>query len=79
MPPTAFACSRRTARARPDAFVLADVLELNRDLYYGLYAATVIGYVGAWVALTGRRSVVSSRGGWGWPLPSASSRAPSSS
>jgi uncharacterized membrane protein YeaQ/YmgE (transglycosylase-associated protein family) len=44
-------------------FVLADVLELNRDLYYGLYGATVIGYVGAWVALTGQllRRLVSRR------------------
>jgi hypothetical protein len=35
-------------------FVLADVLELNRDLYYGLYGAAVIGYVGAWGAMTGQ-------------------------
>jgi hypothetical protein len=29
-------------------FVLADTLEINRDLYYGLYAAGVIGYVTLW-------------------------------
>lgn len=35
-------------------FVLADTLELNRDLYYGLYGAAVIGYVGAWATMTGQ-------------------------
>jgi hypothetical protein len=34
--------------------MLADVLELNRDLYYGLYGAAVIGYVGAWAMMTGQ-------------------------
>ena len=44
-------------------FLLADVLELNRDLYYGLYAAAVVGYVGAWAAMTGQsvRRLVSRR------------------
>jgi hypothetical protein len=35
-------------------FMLADVLELNRDLYYGLYGAAVIAYVGAWATMTGQ-------------------------
>jgi len=30
-------------------FVLADVLGLERDLFYGLYAAAVLAFVGAWV------------------------------
>ena len=44
-------------------FLLADVLELNRDLYYGLYAAAVVGYVGAWATMTGQsvRRLVSRR------------------
>lgn len=44
-------------------FLLADVLELNRDLYYGLYSAAVVGYVGAWAAITGQpvRRLVSRR------------------
>jgi hypothetical protein len=29
-------------------FLLADVLDLNRDLFYGLYALAVAGFVGAW-------------------------------
>ena len=29
-------------------FVLADVLDLNRDLFYGLYALAVAGFVWAW-------------------------------
>jgi hypothetical protein len=35
-------------------FVLADILELDRDLYYALYGAAVIGYVGAWATMTGQ-------------------------
>jgi hypothetical protein len=33
-------------------FVFADALELNRDVYYGLYAAAVFGYVAAWSRAT---------------------------
>ena len=29
-------------------FLLADVLDLNRDLFYGLYALSVAGFVAAW-------------------------------
>jgi hypothetical protein len=29
-------------------FLLADVLDLNRDLFYGLYALAVAGFVAAW-------------------------------
>jgi hypothetical protein len=34
-------------------FVLADLLEVNRDLYYGLYAAAVIGLFALWSRSTG--------------------------
>ena len=33
-------------------FVLADTLHLDRDVYYGLYAASVFGYVAAWSRAT---------------------------
>ena len=48
-------------------FLLADVLEPNRDCAYGLYAAAVVGYVGAWAAMTGQsvRRLVSRRLGLG--------------
>jgi hypothetical protein len=44
-------------------FVLADTLEINRDLYYGLYAAGVIGYIALWSRSTGQslRRLVSRR------------------
>jgi hypothetical protein len=44
-------------------FVLADILEINRDLYYGLYAAGVIGYIVLWSRSTGQslRRLVSPR------------------
>lgn len=35
-------------------FVFADILELDRDLYYGLYAVGVIGYVTLWARDTGQ-------------------------
>ncbi len=35
-------------------FVLADTLELDRDLYYGLYAVGVAGYFALWARSTGR-------------------------
>jgi hypothetical protein len=34
-------------------FVFADVLELNRDLFYGLYAIAVSGFIAGWARSTG--------------------------
>jgi hypothetical protein len=34
-------------------FVLADTLELQRDVYYGIYAAAVAGFVALWARSTG--------------------------
>src|ERR1051325_4261971 len=31
-------------------FTLTDLLSINRDLYYGIYIATVFAFVAAWVA-----------------------------
>src|SRR5215204_3949677 len=33
-------------------FLLADTLELNRDLFYGLYALAVAGFVAGWARNT---------------------------
>jgi hypothetical protein len=38
-------------------FVLADTLELDRDLYYGFYAVGVAGYVALWARSTGQQSL----------------------
>jgi hypothetical protein len=35
-------------------FVFADTLEINRDLYYGVYGAAVIGYFALWARATGQ-------------------------
>ena len=34
-------------------FLLADVLELDRDVFYGLYAISVLGLIGLWARSTG--------------------------
>ena len=34
-------------------YVLADVLAINRDLFYGLYALAVIGLFALWARSTG--------------------------
>jgi hypothetical protein len=33
-------------------FILADTLDLNRDLFYGIYGLAVFGYVGLWARMT---------------------------
>lgn len=47
-------------------FVLADTLAIDRDLYYGLYAAAVAGFVALWARTTGQslRSHASRRLPW---------------
>jgi hypothetical protein len=49
-------------------FVLADQLELHRDLYYGVYAAAVAGLFAAWARDTGQslRAMCGRR--WRWAL-----------
>jgi hypothetical protein len=48
-------------------FLLADTLDLNRDLFYGLYALAVAGFVAGWARDTGltRRDLVRN---WRWGL-----------
>jgi len=44
-------------------FLLADVLEINRDLFYGLYATAVLGLIGLWARATRYDSSPQSSGG----------------
>ena len=45
-------------------YVLADVLEINRDVFYGLYAPAVIGLFGLWSRSTGYDLVAAVRRRW---------------
>ena len=45
-------------------FLLADVLEINRDLFYGLYAISVVGLILAWARSTGYDLVAAVRRRW---------------
>src|SRR5688572_26560780 len=51
-------------------FVFADVLEVQRDLYYGIYAASTLALLGAWLRADGRslRSFFAHRWAWGAAL-----------
>ena len=45
-------------------FVLADVLEIHRDVYYGLYATAVLGLIGLWARSTGYDLEAAARRRW---------------
>ena len=45
-------------------FVLADALELNRDLFYGLYALSVVGLFALWSRSTGYDLVAAAKRHW---------------
>ena len=45
-------------------FVLADALEINRDLYYGLYALAVVGLFAVWSRSTGYDLRAAARRRW---------------
>ncbi len=45
-------------------FLLADVLEINRDLYYGLYALAVAGLFALWSRSTGYDLVAAAKRRW---------------
>jgi hypothetical protein len=49
-------------------FVLADQLDLNRDLFYGLYAAAVLALLGGWARATGYDLVAAVRRRWPWAV-----------
>jgi hypothetical protein len=45
-------------------FVFADVLRLPRDVYYGVYIASVLAFFGTWARATGQRIGVMVRRRW---------------
>ena len=45
-------------------FLLADVLEINRDLFYGLYALAVVGLFAVWSRSTGYDLVAAAKRRW---------------
>ena len=45
-------------------FLLADVLEINRDLFYGLYALSVVGLFALWSRSTGYDLVAAAKRRW---------------
>jgi membrane protease YdiL (CAAX protease family) len=49
-------------------FLLADVLELHRDLFYGLYALSVVLLFAAWSRSTGYDLATAARRRWPWAL-----------
>lgn len=49
-------------------FLLADLLEINRDLYYGLYAIAVLGLFALWARATGYDLLAAVTRRWGWAV-----------
>jgi hypothetical protein len=49
-------------------FLFADVLQLPRDLYYGVYVATVLVFFVLWARGTGQRLDVMVRRRWRWAV-----------
>jgi hypothetical protein len=45
-------------------YLLADVLEINRDLFYGVYALAVVGLLAAWSRSTGYDLVAAMKRRW---------------
>jgi membrane protease YdiL (CAAX protease family) len=49
-------------------FLFADLLEINRDLFYGLYAIAVFGLIGLWARATGYDLVAAVKRRWPWAV-----------
>ena len=49
-------------------FLFADLLEINRDLFYGLYAVSVFGLIGLWARSTGYDLVAAAKRRWMWAV-----------
>lgn len=49
-------------------FLLADVLEINRDVFYGLYAIAVLGLIVFWARSTGYDLVAAIKRRWVWAV-----------
>ena len=45
-------------------FLLADVLDINRDLFYGIYALSVVGLFALWTRSTGYDLVAAAKQRW---------------
>jgi hypothetical protein len=49
-------------------FLFADLLEINRDVFYGLYALVVFGLIGLWARSTGYDLVAAIKRRWLWAV-----------
>ena len=49
-------------------FLFADLLEINRDLFYGLYAIAVFGLIALWARSTGYDLVAAVKRRWPWAV-----------
>lgn len=49
-------------------FLLADLLEINRDVFYGLYAIAVLSLIGLWARSTGYDLVAAVKRRWVWAV-----------
>jgi hypothetical protein len=49
-------------------FLFADLLEINRDVFYGLYAIAVFGLIGLWARSTGYDLVAAIKRRWLWAV-----------
>jgi len=49
-------------------FLFADLLEINRDLFYGLYAIAVAGLFALWARSTGYDLVAAIKRRWPWAV-----------
>jgi hypothetical protein len=49
-------------------FVFADLLDINRDLFYGLYAIAVFGLIGLWARSTHYDLVAAMKRRWMWAV-----------
>jgi hypothetical protein len=49
-------------------FLFADLFEINRDVFYGLYAIAVFGLIGLWARSTGYDFVAAVKRRWLWAV-----------
>jgi hypothetical protein len=49
-------------------FLLTDLLEITRDVFYGLYAVAVLGLIGLWARSTGYDLVAAVKRRWVWAV-----------
>ena len=49
-------------------FLFTDLFDINRDLFYGLYAASVLALIGSWARATGYDLRAAVRRAWVWAV-----------